>query len=92
MKTDQQIAYFTRFSLEMPAEAINDCSHQGPCDDDVDYWSPRIARPNEITPEALRDELREYGAWDSEELLDDDANWQRLIWIAAGNIREEAAE
>lgn len=45
--------------------------------------------PNKPTPAAIRAELRESGAWDNDELADDDANWQRLIWIAAGNINDE---
>lgn len=90
MKT--QTAYFTRFSLELPIDAISDCSHQGQCYDDVAYWADKITRPDEITPEALRSELKEFGAWDSQELDDDSQNWHRLIWIAAGNIKEENAQ
>jgi hypothetical protein len=89
MKNNQQTAYFNRFSLDLPSEAVTDCSHQGACDDDVEHWAAKIQRPSDITPEALRSELKEYGAWDSTELSDDDANWKRLIWIAAGNIKEE---
>ena len=81
--------YFERFTLDMPAEAVSACSHQGQCDDDVAYWASRVTRPDEITPEALATELKEYGAWDAEELADDDANWQRLLWIAACNIQDD---
>lgn len=84
-------AYFERFTLEMSDAAVVDCHHQGTCDEDVDFWSSRIARPEEITPEKLAAELQEYGAWDRDELSDDQANWKRLIWIAAGNIQEEMA-
>lgn len=83
------IAYFERFTLEMPEECVNDCSHQGACDDDVAFWSGRLQRSEEITPERLAAELKEYGAWNTEELSDDDQNWHRLIWIAAGNLKEE---
>jgi hypothetical protein len=82
-------AYFNRFCLELPAEAVTDCSHSGACDSDVAHWAPKIERPADCTPEALRAELREYGAWDSEELADDAANWERIVWLAAGNIRDE---
>lgn len=75
-------AYFKRFTLELPEEAVMDCSHQGACDDDVAHWSTRIARPADITPETLAAELAEYGAWDADELADDSANWHRLIWLA----------
>ena len=36
----------------------------------------------------LRDELREYGAWDADELADHDANLDRILWIACGDITE----
>ena len=85
-------AYFNRFTLDLPDQAVGDCSHSGACDQDVAHWSTRIDRPAEITPEKLAAELREYGAWDVWELADDSANWQRLIWIAAGNIQEEERE
>jgi hypothetical protein len=92
-------AYFNRFSIDLPDAAVADCHHQGACDSDVAHWAgaewqgatriPRIARPDTLTPEILAAELKEYGAWDAEELADDDANWQRIIWLAAGNIQEE---
>lgn len=92
MKTKLIWASFNRFEFQMPAEAVSDCSHQGSCDEDVAHWQSRIARPAAITPEALRAELKEYGAWDEPELADDDANWRRIIWIAAGNIQDEKHE
>jgi hypothetical protein len=41
-----------------------------------------------IDPEVLRKELREYGAWDDEDLADHAQNLQRILWIAAGDIVE----
>lgn len=82
-------AYFNRFALELPLGAVEDCSHQGQCDDDVEFWANKLIRPETLTPELLAAELKEYGAWDAEELSDDDANWRRIVWLAAGNIREE---
>lgn len=89
VQAENRTAYFDRFCLEMPQGAIEDCSHQGKCDEDVAYWAKEIERPAEITPEKLAAELKEYGAWDAEELADDDQNWHRLIWIAAGNLKED---
>ena len=85
MKTAQ----FNRFALDLPDDAAASCYHQGACDSDVEYWSNRVTRPDEITPEKLAAELKEYGAWDAEELADDAANWCRIIWLAAGNIQDE---
>ena len=84
-----KFATFNRFEIEFPDGAVNDCSHGGKCDEDVEYWAKEIVRPPEITPEKLATELKEYGAWDDEELKDDEANWRRIIWIGAGNIRDE---
>lgn len=82
-------APFNRFELRLPGKAVDDCSHSGPCDDDVAHWESRVVRPENCTPEALREELDEYGAWSAEELADDAANWERIVWIACGNVSEE---
>lgn len=89
-----QHAMFERFELDMTQEQAESVSHAGDCSDDVEVLvdAPSIASQlDEIGPQAIRDELREYGAWDEDELTDDDANRQRIVWIAGGNIREEMA-
>ena len=83
------IASFNRFEIEMPEDAVRDCNHSGECDDDVKFWASRITRSACITPEKLTAELKEFGAWDETELMDDAANWQRIVWISAGDIQEE---
>lgn len=80
-------ASFNRFKLEMPDDAVVDCSHQGECDSDVAYWETRIAI--NVPPEAIRAELKELGAWSQEELENEYDNRLRLIWVAACNIRDE---
>jgi hypothetical protein len=85
-------ACFNRFSFDMPLEAVDDCSHSRACDDDVEHWAKEIERPGEITPELLALELKEYGAWNAEELSDDDANWHRIVWLAAGNLKDDMCE
>lgn len=85
-----QTAHFNRFSLDLPAQCVADCSHQGDCFEDTDYWAQHISMP--ATPEAIRAELAEYGAWSTEELADDNANIRRLLWCAACNIKEEQYE
>lgn len=92
VQAQKRTAQFERFALTLPAEAIAACSHPGDCGPDVEAWAPEIDRPAEITPEALRAELEEYGAWDDAQLADDNANWERIIWIAAGNLREEPCD
>jgi len=68
------------------------CSHMGDCESDVKYVIanyPAIRRQlNKINPEVLASELKEYGAWDAEELSDNEQNKIRLLWIASGDILE----
>lgn len=84
---DMKTAYFERFELSMPAEAAQDCSHSGRCDEDVAYWQRKIDF-TAISDKALRAELKEYGAWTAEELEDRLANERRILWIAACNIND----
>jgi hypothetical protein len=89
VKPRKRWASFNRFTFEFPTEAIEECSHSGRCDDDVEHWAEEIERPEELTPELLRAELAEYGAWDESELEDDAQNWRRIVWIAAGDLKDE---
>ena len=38
--------------------------------------------------EVLASRLAEYGAWDADERLDQDANKQRIVWVTACDMRE----
>lgn len=82
-----------RIELNIPKRVAFDCYHQGDCAPSV-----RWARDNEkrverqlrkVDPEALREELRGYGAWDEDELADHETNLDRLLWLACGDIVEE---
>jgi hypothetical protein len=80
-----------RIEIEMSMEQAQSASHQGRCDDDVAMLAaePDIAAQLEkIKPDVLRDELRDYGAWDADELADHEQNLQRIVWLAAGDIVE----
>ena len=58
-----------RIELQMTLEQARSASHQGQCDEDVRELSkvPAIARQlAKIDADTLRAELREYGAWDTE--------------------------
>jgi hypothetical protein len=79
--------------IQMTMAQAQSASHQGQCDDDVQALSNnrKIRRQLErITPEVLRKELAEYGAWDEQELADHEQNIQRILWIAAGDIVENS--
>lgn len=69
--------------------------HAGSCDDDVAALSrnPKIARQlRGIDATALRNELKEYGAWDDAELADHEQNLQRLLWLACGDIADRVPD
>ena len=84
-------AYFNRFSIELPLDAINDCSRPGQNDESVAYWTPKILDLNHNWPSNndIKNELKECGAWSEEDLEDADQNNQRIIWIGCHNIKEE---
>jgi len=88
-----QIACFERFNIEMTQEQAYYASHPGNCDEDVEELiaNPDILKQlDAISPDEIRDELAEWGAWDNEELSNDAENRLRIVWIAAGNISEES--
>lgn len=84
-------AMFNRFELFMTYDQARSASHQGDCEADVRALmtdADIIAQLSAIDPEDIRAELREYGAWDAEQLADDVANHERVVWLAAGDIVE----
>jgi hypothetical protein len=88
-------ASFNRFEIRLKIDDALSVSHSGQCDDDVaallrvDYVAKQL---DKIDPAAIAAELREYGAWDDEQLADHDDNLARILWIAGGNIREEQVQ
>ena len=88
-------ASFDRFEIEMTKAQAESASHMGRCDEDVQALCahPKIKRQlKKISDEKLIAELKEYGAWDEEELQSREDNEQRIVWIAAGNIMNELYE
>ena len=84
-------ATFKRFELKLTKDQARSGSHQGQCDEDIEWLrrEPAIARQlDKLSPAIVVDELREYGAWDDKELSDHDENLSRLLWIACGDIVE----
>ena len=77
--------------IAMTREQAESASHQGQCIDDVRALlkCPEIASQlDAFGPEKIREALKEYGAWDEDELRDDEANRERALWSAAGNLTE----
>lgn len=79
--------YYMLFSITLPLEAIYDMSGQGDQTETVAYWKNRIK--NKPDSRLIKQELKEYGAWDKIELEDDEKNWERILWITACNIKED---
>lgn len=83
------------FDIEMTLEQARSASHPGPCDADVAalLQVPAIRRQlKKLLDVELRDELRSTGAWEEHELQDRATNEARVLWLAAGQIAERAAE
>lgn len=84
-----------RIELKLTKKEANIGSHQGPCDNDIAYLKtlPHIKRQlDKIDKDVLIKELGEYGAWNDGELLNHEANLDRILWIACGDILENVHE
>jgi len=81
-----------RIELEIPLEVAASINHSGPADADVAAARkiPFIAEQlDKIDQDTLAAELKEYGAWDDEELADREASLDRLLWVAACDVDDE---
>lgn len=78
--------------LEIPEECAEDCSHSGRCDDDVEYWVKKLGF--EAPRHLAIPYLREFGAWDDEELAaksDEDLS-QIVLWLFCNDMTENDME
>lgn len=83
------IAYFDRFTIEMTKSQAEKISHPGPCDQDVKelLLNKNIQKQlKKISTEDLIAELKEFGAWTTDELNVRSDNEARIIWTAGGEI------
>lgn len=94
MEKDNKVWWSTgsgRIELELDRDDASSGSHSGACDDDIAELRkvPYIAKQLEsLDPRLVSDELKEYGAWDESERADYDANLDRLLWLACGDITD----
>ena len=84
-----------RLELQIPIELAETAHHSGACDDDVlaiskDEWVRDFTTA--WNPDIVVNVLREYGAWEDEELKDRQQNIQRMLWIACCDIAEQEFE
>jgi len=86
---------FERFEIKMTLRQAKSVSHQGECLPDVlellknkEY----IRQFKKIDSESIAAELKEYGAWNEEELKLHEENLKLITWIAGCNIIEDYKE
>jgi len=98
-ESEEPLFWFTsssgRIEFQMTLEQAESMSHSGQCDSDVAAGRecPSLAAQLvALDPAILRAELKEYGAWTAEELSDHNANLDRILWLAANDIKEENRE
>ncbi len=79
--------------IELTEEQAHAGHHQGQCYEDVIALLPELkTQLDKISPDKLRCELKEYGAWDSEQLKDHHENLTRIVWLACGDVTEQLFE
>lgn len=77
--------------IEMTLEEAQSCSHQGQCSQDVEFLlsQPHIkSQFANFTADQIKESLKESGAWEDEDLQDEETNQQRALWFAACDIAE----
>lgn len=78
--------------LKLRQSDLDSIPRHGPADEAIDVLvkEPHIAEQlDAYDADDIRKELKEYGAWDDEELQDDEQNRKRLLWVLIGNLQEE---
>jgi len=85
-------AHFETFSIEMTKQQALGASGAGACDDAIAALAKnkKIKKQLDALPiYSVATELRQYGAWEDEELSDTEQNKLRILWCAACNIKED---
>jgi hypothetical protein len=83
-----------RIELNLTPAQYSAGYHSGQCDADIGELmrDPEIfAQLVAVNPIHLREELREYGAWDDDDLASHAANLARLLWLACGDLVDQEA-
>ena len=78
--------------IQLPGDCLLSIAQSGDNERDVMTslgLDPVRSEINNLDSDDIRDELREYGAWDDEELADHERNKMRFLWIAAHNVADE---
>ena len=93
MKNKKALCYFANVEVEIPIDALIDCSSIGPVDESVAYWITKIDF-GDLTIDKIKAGLKETGGWSMEELNadDDETNFGRALWIMACDWKENESE
>jgi hypothetical protein len=78
-----------RIELNIPKGLASIGYHSGACDSDIEELMSLDSIKAQllgIPPQILSDELKEFGAWDSDELANHQNNLARILWIACGDL------
>lgn len=84
-----------RIELNITTDHAHTGHHAGACDADIDYLLTVDyirAQLDVIPPALLAEELREYGAWNADELSDHEQNKARILWLACGDITDQETQ
>jgi hypothetical protein len=74
--------------VRMPESVAFGCSGSGSQDANVDQAIAGGSVEWLGSPDDMRRHLKGYGAWDADELADDAANRERVLWLGACDISE----
>ena len=79
--------------LAMSLDQIKKVAHAGDCYSDASSLVrfEMKSQLSKLNKNDVRKTLKEYGAWDADELADHKENLIRLVWIAANDLFEEMA-
>jgi hypothetical protein len=72
--------------VRLTQSQVDACRHQGACDADVAAHVDSVLWLGDA--DTIRRTLKEYGAWDADELADDEQNRHRALWLAAADCQE----
>ena len=89
--TETVFAFTSCREYQIPAGCIRDICNPGRNDLAVEAWCECMDW-DQVTPEGIRRELRECGAWSPEELRDDEENRKRFLWVLAWNYHDSEVE
>ena len=75
---------------QLPPECIADCSGSGDQTDNVKHWVEKLNFDGPV--ELFKEHLKEYGAWDDEQLKAHYENRIKVLWLWANDCYENPGD